>query len=60
MVYASEELWPFFASRIPSIAQLERKVKIADSELSDRNEVNLLRKYGHRTITNPFVLQAEL
>ncbi len=59
VVYTSVELWPFFASRIPSIAQLERKAKITYSELPERNEVNLLRKYGHRTITNPFVLQAE-
>lgn len=58
LVYSSEELWPFFASRIPSVAQLESKEKITLNELSDRNEVNLLRKYGHRTITNPFVLQA--
>jgi HipA-like protein len=58
LVYSSEELWPFFASRIPSAAQLERKAKITFSEIQERNEVNLLRKYGQRTITNPFVLQA--
>lgn len=58
LVYTSKELWPFFASRIPSVAQLERKAKITLSELSDRNEVNLLRRYGHRTITNPYTLQA--
>jgi HipA-like protein len=60
MVYSSEELWPFFASRIPSAAQLERKAKITSDELSERNEVHLLRKYGHRTITNPFILQVAI
>jgi HipA-like protein len=58
IVYSSEELWPFFASRIPSAAQLEQKAHIPFSEIQERNEVNLLRKYGQRTITNPFVLQA--
>lgn len=57
LVYTSDELWLFFATRIPSAAQLERKTKISD--FSERDEVNLLRKYGHRTITNPFVLQPE-
>jgi HipA-like protein len=60
LVYTSEELWPFFASRIPSAAQLERKAKITSDELSERNEVHLLRKYGHRTITNPFILQVAI
>jgi HipA-like protein len=60
LVYTSEELWPFFASRIPSAAQLERKAKITSDELSERNEVHLLRKYGHRTITNPFKLQVAI
>lgn len=55
-VYTSEELWPFFASRIPSVAQLEGMVKTKKEELTERNEVSLLRKYGQRTITNPFVL----
>lgn len=57
-VYSSEELWPFFASRIPSVAQLESKAKVTESEVNDRNEVELLRKYGYKTITNPFTLSA--
>lgn len=57
-VYTSKELWPFFASRIPSEAQLEGRDISSDKEV-ERNEVNLLRKYGHKTITNPFTLQSE-
>lgn len=59
MIYKSKELWPFFASRIPTAAQLERKAAISHKKV-ERNEVNLLRKYGRRTITNPFVLQPEV
>jgi HipA-like protein len=58
IVYTSKELWPFFASRIPSAAQLERKAVISHKK-AERNEVKLLRTYGHRTITNPFTLQPE-
>lgn len=57
LVYTSRELWPFFASRIPSSAQLERKLISATSDLVENNEVNLLKKYGQRTITNPYKLQ---
>ena len=60
LVYSSKELWPFFASRIPSAAQLERKGNITSEELLERNEVHLLKKYGHRTITNPFILQVAI
>jgi hypothetical protein len=45
-----------FASWIPSSAQLERKAA-ASNQVVDSIEVNLLRKYGHSTITNPFILQ---
>lgn len=50
-VYRSNELWPFFASRIPSLNQLEIR-----NERIEKNEATLLKKYGTRTITNPFVL----
>jgi HipA-like protein len=50
-VYRSNELWPFFASRIPSINQL-----ISTNKKVEKNEATLLKKYGTRTITNPFVL----
>ena len=50
-VYHSVELWPFFASRIPSINQL-----MTMNKRIEKNEAVLLKKYGARTITNPFVL----
>lgn len=48
-VYVSVELWPFFASRIPSDAQLQNSTE-------SRDLVDSLRKYGRHTITNSFVL----
>ena len=50
-VYVSEELYPFFTQRIPGIGQNVRK-------LESLNEVDLLKKFGKQTISNPFVLQA--
>lgn len=48
--YTSCELWPFFISRIPSQAQLQT------SKESERDLVALLRNYGRKTITNPYLL----
>ncbi len=50
-IYTSEELYPFFTQRIPGVGQNIRKSE-------NLNEVDLLKKYGKQTISNPFVLQA--
>lgn len=50
--YKSKELWPFFASRVPSAAQL-----MIDED-QDADIVKMLKEYGKRSITNPFVLEA--
>lgn len=49
-VYESNQLWPFFASRLPGNAKLE-------SEASSDDVVTLLQKYGRHVITNPYVLE---
>ncbi len=49
-VYESDQLWPFFASRLPGNAQLEQ-------EASKEDIVSLLKKYGKHVITNPYVLE---
>lgn len=46
--YESSELWPFFASRIPSEAQLQ--------STGERDIVSSLKQYGRTTITNAFIL----
>ena len=50
-VYTSEELYPFFTQRIPGVGQNARKSE-------NLSEVDLLKKFGKQTISNPFVLQA--
>lgn len=47
--YSTKELWPFFASRIPSNAQLQL-------DMPREDVIALLRQFGRRTIANPFEL----
>lgn len=49
--YSTRELWPFFASRIPSNAQLQ-----IDKNKPKEDIVTLLRRFGRRTIANPYEL----
>lgn len=49
--YSARELWPFFASRIPSNAQLQK-----DKGKPQEDIVTLLQKFGRRTIANPYEL----
>ena len=56
-VYESEELWPFFTSRIPSPSQPEVQLEIRRQKVDAENEVSLLDLFGKRTITNPFLLE---
>lgn len=48
--YESEQLWPFFASRLPGSSQI-------DNPSEEMGIVELLRKYGKHVITNPYTLQ---
>ncbi|MFH5886188.1 HipA N-terminal domain-containing protein [Halalkalibaculum sp. DA3122] len=55
-VYENEELWPFFTIRIPGLNQPEIE-HILESENIDRsNEVELLKRFGEKTISNPYEL----
>ena len=49
--YSTRDLWPFFASRIPSNAQLQ-----IDKNNGKEDVVSLLRRYGGRTVANPYEL----
>ena len=53
--YSTCELWPFFASRIPSNAQLQ-----IEKDKPQENIVTLLQRFGRRTVTNPFELRPVL
>lgn len=48
--YESKELWPFFASRIPSNAQLQ-------AGKAKQNIVDMLQQYGRRTVANPYKIE---
>jgi HipA-like protein len=57
-VYTNEQLWPFFASRIPSLNQSFQFKKIEKANIKRDDSVGLLRLFGNETITNPFRLLA--
>ncbi len=55
-VYENEELWQFFASRIPSTEQAEVGKILRREHVEEDDAVGLLRLFGKRTIANPFEL----
>ena len=56
--YSSEELWPFFAVRIPSLQQPAVR-EIAEKENLDiHNEVAMLARFARRSLSSPFSLEA--
>ncbi len=55
-VYTSFELWPFFALRIPGLAQPSVQKIIIEKEIEQSNIVDLLKEFGQKTIANPFEL----
>lgn len=55
-VYESERLWPFFAVRIPSLAQPAVQLALKTESLK-ANDVDLLKRFGRQTATNPFCLE---
>jgi len=56
--YISEELWPFFLSRIPSLSRERVKKLIEEEGIEENDLLALLSRFGKRTITNPFELLA--
>lgn len=55
-VYRSDRLWPFFLLRIPSLGQADVQAALKQEHIDTRDEVALLRRFGRRTIANPFEL----
>ncbi len=54
--YEESYLWPFFAHRIPGLGQPKIQEIIKDEHLNPNNEIDLLRRFGRKSITNPFEL----
>ncbi len=57
-IYESKALWQFFASRIPSPEQPEVEEILRREHISEDDSVSLLKRFGTRTISNPFQLKA--
>lgn len=54
--YRSETLWPFFMTRIPSADQPQVQAAVKGEGLDVSSDVQLLKRFGTRTISNPFIL----
>ncbi len=54
--YESDTLWPFFVIRIPGLKQPAVQREIKKNKLDERNEAQLLRHFGKKSIANPFIL----
>lgn len=57
--YKSEELWPFFMSRIPSTNRPAVKEVINKEHIDETDLAALLDRFGKKTISNPFELELE-
>ena len=55
-IYVNEDLWQFFASRIPSTEQPEVEEILKREHVNEDDAVELLKLFGKRTIANPFEL----
>jgi|SRR5215813_5691768 len=56
--YESKELWQFFASRIPSPEHAEVEEILRREHIEEGDAVSLLKRFGRRTVANPFYLEA--
>ena len=54
--YVSDELWPFFSARIPSLSRSRVKKAVEKQGIDEDDLIGLLSRFGRRTITNPFEL----
>lgn len=59
LVYDNEDLWQFFASRIPSTEQPEVEELLESENIAEDDVIALLRRFGKRTIANPFELRPD-
>ncbi len=55
-VYESDDLWSFFKMRIPSLKQPAVHDILVEEKIDPKDQVQLLRRFGRRTVSNPFEL----
>ena len=58
--YRSDELWPFFLSRIPGLRQPAVKELLYKENINVDDEAALLKRFGKTSITSPFTLVPEM
>jgi len=56
-VYTKDELWPFFIIRIPSLKQPKVQKIISKEDIDSTSQVELLKRFGEKSISNPFQLK---
>lgn len=59
VVYEQEELWQFFVSRIPNTLQPDVESVIEEEHIDENDIIALLKRFGGRTITNPYELRSK-
>jgi HipA-like protein len=56
-VYHNNTLWPFFQTRIPGLKQPAVKEILQNENINENNELELLKRFGKKTISNPYELE---
>ena len=54
--YKSDTLWPFFQIRIPGLKQPAVQEILEKEKIDKDNEVALLKRFGQKSISNPYEL----
>jgi len=57
--YVSDQLWPFFKIRIPGLKQPAIKEIVEHEHIDSKNEFELLKRFGRKTISNPYELSVD-
>lgn len=55
-IYKTATLWPFFRLRIPGLKQPAIQEILEEEDIDKENEVELLKRFGKKTIANPYSL----
>ena len=55
-IYESDSLWPFFKIRIPGLSQPRIKKTLEKEAISSDDELALLKRFGKKSISNPYLL----
>ncbi len=58
--YENDTLWPFFKVRIPGLKQPMVQEIIEKEEIDSKDESSLLKRFGKRIATNPYILESVL